>query len=499
MNVKWQRLKISDLPLKGLSISEKKGLELEFTKEEVLEALNSYDGNKAQGPEGMNLSFIQANREMIEEDFMKFIVWEDGFMSDYRPISLVGSMYKVLAKVLANRMKRVMASIIAEYQMAFVKERQILGSFIVTEEIIQEWKKKKEGGLLVKLDFEKAYDIIDNVFLDFMLERIGFGERWRMWMRDCITSPTLSVLVNGSPTSHFNIERGLRQGDPLSPLLFNVVVEGLSSLLRKAHDLDMIRGISFGNSEVDISHLQFADDTMLFLKPKYGLSLEGKKNFAVFRVGFGAVHSLLDSDSKSVEVLKEGILMTVGNDGRIRFWSELKWDSFPLKLAFPRIYAFAQNKEGRVKDFGSWVDNTWKWKVELRRPLFDWEVNQWRAFISFLECVIIRDLIPDTIAWSFNSDGLFSVGSFCKSLEENIANDNHIFNMVWNGICSPKVEVLVWQILRGRVMVKEVMHRLGYQILDQTCQLCNNSIETVDNLFFHCGWTWKLWATCMGW
>ncbi|KAK3189920.1 hypothetical protein Dsin_029481 [Dipteronia sinensis] len=178
-NVKWQRPKIFDLPLKGLSIYEKEGLELEFTKEEVLEALNSCDGNKALGLDGMNLSFIQANYEMIEEDFMKFIgeFYYDssivrelnctfvafipkcgrmGFMSDYIPISLVGLMYKVLANLLANKIKKVMASIIGEYQMAFVKELQILDSFIVAMEIIHEWKKNKEGGLLSEVGFREG-------------------------------------------------------------------------------------------------------------------------------------------------------------------------------------------------------------------------------------------------------------------------------------------------------------------------------------------------------
>ncbi|KAK3219853.1 hypothetical protein Dsin_013823 [Dipteronia sinensis] len=99
--------------------------------------------------------------------------------------------------------------------MAFVKGRQILDSFVIVEEIIHEWKGDNEGGLLVKLDFEKAYDSVDHDFLDHMMEDMGFGERWRKWMRDCISTPALSVLVNGSHTSQIGMERGLRQGGPL--------------------------------------------------------------------------------------------------------------------------------------------------------------------------------------------------------------------------------------------------------------------------------------------
>ncbi|KAK3175723.1 hypothetical protein Dsin_032610 [Dipteronia sinensis] len=91
-------------------------------------------------------------------------------MGDFRPISLVGAMYKVLAKVLANRMRNVMQSVIEDYQMAFIKNRQILDSFVIAEEVIHKWKTEKDGGLLVKLDFEKAYDSVDHTFVDNMLE-----------------------------------------------------------------------------------------------------------------------------------------------------------------------------------------------------------------------------------------------------------------------------------------------------------------------------------------
>ncbi|KAK3225851.1 hypothetical protein Dsin_005713 [Dipteronia sinensis] len=79
-------------------------------------------------------------------------------------------------------------------------------------------------------------------------------------------------------------------------------------------------------------------------------------------------------------------------------------------MAFPRIYALANNKEGVVKDYGSWFGPKWLWKVALRRPLFYWELEQWRGFVTFLDCITIRTLISDTIRWSFNSNGLFSVG-----------------------------------------------------------------------------------------
>ncbi|KAK3197910.1 hypothetical protein Dsin_021325 [Dipteronia sinensis] len=132
-------------------------------------------------------------------------------MLDFRTISLVGSMYKVLAKVLANRIKKKMNSIIGNSQMAFVKGQQILDSFVVAEEIIYAWKKNRVGGLLVKLDFEQAYDSVDHDFLDSIIEDMGFGVKWRKWIKDCISSSLLSVLISGSTTPQFGIEKELRQ------------------------------------------------------------------------------------------------------------------------------------------------------------------------------------------------------------------------------------------------------------------------------------------------
>ncbi|KAK3199073.1 hypothetical protein Dsin_022488 [Dipteronia sinensis] len=119
------------------------------------------------------------------------------------------------------------------------------------------------------------------------MEYMGFGDRWRGWICNCISTPLLSVLVNGSPTSQFCLERGLRQGDPLSHFLFNIVVEGLSCLIIKAANLGMLQGEDFGGNRINISHLQFADDTMLFLKPKVESLISVKRILRCFELVSG--------------------------------------------------------------------------------------------------------------------------------------------------------------------------------------------------------------------
>ena len=102
-----------------------------------------------------------------------------------------------------------------------------------------------------------------------MLDKFGFGSRWIRWIKECVESARISILVNGSPTTEFRPQKGLRQGDPLSPFLFNVVAEGLNLLLKRAKELRIIKGVEVGSSEVNVSHLQFADDTIIFCEAKW--------------------------------------------------------------------------------------------------------------------------------------------------------------------------------------------------------------------------------------
>ena len=130
--------------------------------------------------------------------------------------------------------------------------------------MINEIKKKRSGGMIFKVDFEKAYDSVDWYFLEAVMVKMGFGGRWRKWIRACVSTASLSVLINGSLSRQFKASRGLRQGCPLSLLLFNLVVETLSGLLHSAISHDLFKGIKVGFNDVMVSHLQFADDTLIF-------------------------------------------------------------------------------------------------------------------------------------------------------------------------------------------------------------------------------------------
>ena len=120
-------------------------------------------------------------------------------IKNYRPISLVGGLYKVLAKVLANMLKRVAGQVVSTAQNAFVEGRQILDAVLITNKAIHALLKRKEKWLICKLDIEKAYDYLNWNFLLGVMEKMGFGRKWLNWIQWCISTVTFSVLVNGTP------------------------------------------------------------------------------------------------------------------------------------------------------------------------------------------------------------------------------------------------------------------------------------------------------------
>jgi len=151
-------------------------------------------------PKGCNASFIalvpKVNDPLSLEQF--------------RPISLVGVFYKIVTKVLAGRIKEVLALVIDEHQSAFLRNRGLLDSVLIANDVVEEVRRNMRSAFCFKVDYEKAYDSVRWNFLFDMLHRLGFHSKWIKWVTGCLKSSSISVLINGSPTEEFTPSRGLR-------------------------------------------------------------------------------------------------------------------------------------------------------------------------------------------------------------------------------------------------------------------------------------------------
>lgn len=226
-----------------------------LVKHELLECLNKFQ-KCGKLPGGMNSSFICLVPKCDAPQFIK----------EFRPISLINSSMKLLTKMLASRLSNVIGSLVSEVQTGFIKGRLITDGILIVSEVINSMKAGHCDGLILKLDFEKAFDSVDWSFLLQLLDKFNFSKDWIRWIKEILTTTRTSVLVNGSPTKEFSPERGLRQGDPLSPLLFDLVAQVLSYMISKAEYLGIIDGIKVTESSPVITHLQYADDTVIFIK-----------------------------------------------------------------------------------------------------------------------------------------------------------------------------------------------------------------------------------------
>ncbi|GJY92839.1 RNA-directed DNA polymerase, eukaryota [Tanacetum coccineum] len=322
-------------------------VEIPISKEEIRNAVWGCGENKSPGPDGFTFEFFRKYWHIVGTDFCLAVEWffnHDSFsvgcnssfialipksldpklVSDFRPISLIGSVYKVITKILQNRLSFVISDLISDVQSAFLPNRQILDGPFILNDLLARCHFKKQSAMVFKVDFAKAYDSIRWDYLEDVLHSFGFGVKWRSWIKGCLSSSMASILVNGSPTSEFQFHRGLKQGDPLAPYLFILIMESLHLSFSRVIDAGIFTGVRIDfmrmTRKSNLLGVGVPSSQVLEAANSLGCSVM-KMPFKYLGINVGGNNSLIKAWDESINKLKTRLskwkLKTLSIGGRL--------------------------------------------------------------------------------------------------------------------------------------------------------------------------------------
>ncbi|XP_026378053.1 uncharacterized protein LOC113272434 [Papaver somniferum] len=503
---------------------------------------------------------LTANEEEIKHDFMKvlqdlqersFLDWrlKNTFIAlipkkdtieeikDLRPISLVHGAYKILSKLLAERFKVSLPSVISQHQTTFIKKRQILDGVLIANELIDSRTRSGKPGLLCKVDFEKAFDHVNWDFIDEILKLMGYGDKWRSWVKCCVEFVKFSVLVNGSASGFFTSKKGIRQGDPLSPFLFLLVGEALYYILKQAQLQGLISGFQVSNEGMLISHLQSADNTLIFLD----VDIEQVKNLRLILLSFELLTGLkinfsktqifgvgFDGDlSQFCDILRfySGLLPTIylglplGDKCRgvakwdkivdkfiaklvgwkkkllkraVRFWED-NWlyDTY-IKDCYPHLYNVSRSKNHKVVEMGVTEANGVVWNLRSPRRLFGAAAMEHAILVSDLASFTFTPDLEDELQWNLRASKVYSVKSLYDFLSviDADTSEKPFFSFIWKQKYPPKIGFFLWTISHGRLPTRDSLRRKRMDV-PADCLFCNEP-ETTAYVLLHCTFAKKI-------
>uniref|UniRef100_A0A803Q978 Reverse transcriptase domain-containing protein n=1 Tax=Cannabis sativa TaxID=3483 RepID=A0A803Q978_CANSA len=299
--------------------------------DEVRAAICDMGKDKAPGPYGLPPSFYLHHWDTVNQDLVEMVVHffthlelpnfindtsfvlvpkkeSPSLVNDYRPIALCNVAYKIISKIIALRLRDFLPKLISPNQAAFVKGRLIGENTMIAREIVHSMntRKGKRGYMLIKLDLEKAYDKLDWNFIIMVLNQLGFSSPLTDWIKRCISATEIKLLLNGVVVGNFNPERGLRQGDPMSPALYILAAETLSRLLVEKEGRGLLKGFKLRRRGGSVTHLMFADDIVLF----------GEASIREARSYLDCLNNYCNYSGQAINFSKSSVYFSKGVSGR---------------------------------------------------------------------------------------------------------------------------------------------------------------------------------------
>ncbi|KAG7547838.1 Reverse transcriptase domain [Arabidopsis suecica] len=449
-DVSPQLLEQSDMELLlpyRCSLDEIRELGMVFTDNEIEAAFSSLPRNKTSGPDGYSSEFFKGMWVIVGPEVLEAVkeffssgqllkqwnattlvlipkVVNASKTTDFRPISCLNTLYKVIAKLLSSRLKSLLSRVISSAQSAFLPGRLLAENVLLATEIVHGYNRKNiESRGMLKVDLRKAFDTVRWDFIVSALKAIAVPDIFINWIFQCISTPTFSISINGSSGGFFKSTRGLRQGDPLSPYLFVLAMEVFSNLLRSRFDAGYIH-YHPNTSELSISHLMFADDVMVFFdggsSSLHGIS-ETLDDFASWS-------GLQVNKAKTLLYLagtEETEALTIARYGFPTGSLPVRYLGLPLMCRKLKISEYEPLMEKLSKRFRSWSVKclSFAGRVQLIASVITGIVNFWLStFMLPKGCVKKIESLCSRFLWAGCIDG--STGA----------------KIAWSGVCLPKQE-----------------------------------------------------------
>ncbi|GJT59727.1 RNA-directed DNA polymerase, eukaryota, reverse transcriptase zinc-binding domain protein [Tanacetum coccineum] len=536
------RSTVGDILFNQISTEQCEYLERDVSNEEIKKAVWDYGGDQARVRMASHLSCNSSFFALVPK------VGDAKFVSDFRPISLIGCQYKIIGKLLANRLSSVIRNCVSFVQSAFIKGRNILDSPLVLNECMAWYRKRKKALMVFKFDFEKAFDSLRWNYLDAIMEKLGFGNKWRMWIVGCLKNSRASILVNGSPTSEFELFKGLREWSHsnaynlicllrcfymVSGLKINVHKSKLSGVNVPDEDVsNMALVLGCGVTKLPMMYLgvPVVGGRLSLIKavlgnlPTYYMSLywmpksvqnhlESMRN-KFFLGGDIDKKSSPGSNGKLVYLVKLWVVLALevnvikeihGIDGGIGsnkagnsthspcFWNERWYGDRTFKEMFLRVYALDVNKSCTI----SQRIRIKVWPSIFRRPPRGGAKS---IQLDDLLDIICHVSLSDSVdGWKWELD----ISGFLVSSTRSYIDDHTLLGSFtstrWLRCIPIKVNTFIWKLRLDKLPTLVNLDKIGIDVSSLLCPVCTAHVENVDHLFFSCGMAEDLWGLLARW
>nr|GEU62956.1 hypothetical protein [Tanacetum cinerariifolium] len=538
-----------------------------ISNDEIKRAMFDIGDDKAPGPDGFTSVFFKkawdtvgmyvcvAIREFfmngkilkeINHTFLALIpkVATPMKVTDFRPISCCNVIYKCTSKIITNRIIAGIKEVVSENQSAFVPGRRISGNILITQELMHNYHRNVgPPRCAFKVDIQKAYDTVDWHFLECILKQFGFLDKMVKWVVTCVTTASFSLHINGDVHGFFEGKRGLRQGDPMSPYLFTLVMEALTLMLqRRVRNSESFR-YHKQCEELQIINVCFADDLFLFT---YG-DMDSVKLIMDTLDEFKLVSGIIND----IEQLMRGFLWCNGDlkKGKAKVaWRDIclpknegglglrSLEIFNLALMTTHIWSIASNREslwvrwihtyklcGNRKSTSLWYDRwcslsplsnllsprdihregyflitcvadiitngSWNWPLRWLAKAHDIANISVPVLSDRKDCILWRDLHGKSYEFSVRN------GWETLKAREDVCSWH---NDVWFTHGIPRHSFHLWFVMRRSLKTQDMLRPWDVgpatDLSSLRYPLCNNQQDSHEHLFFECAYAAKVWG-----